>query len=192
VKISVVNSITLDGVMQSPAAPDEDTRGGFKHGGWAVPYPDEVMFREMSKGMARDGSMLFGRVTYLDLHAAWAGRDDNPYSQVLNKRQKYVASNTLREPLPWANSTLLSGDAGDAVAKLKRAGGPDIGILGSGQLVQALMKRGLVDEFILLIHPIVLGSGKRLFDDGVKANLKLVDSVTTTTGVVIATYATAT
>ena len=190
-KITVVNSITLDGVMQAPAGPAEDTRGGFRHGGWAVPSTDEVMAREMGKGMAREGSMLFGRYTYLDLQAAWAYRDDNPYSEVLNRRRKYVASNTLTEPLPWQNSTLLRGDAAESVAKLIRETDQDIAILGSGELIQTLMRRGLIDDFVLLIHPLVLGSGRRLFGEGIPTHLRLIDSVTTTKGVVIATYTTA-
>jgi dihydrofolate reductase len=188
-KVLVVNSVTLDGVSQAPGRPDEDLRDGFEHGGWALPYNDEVMGRVMSEGMAAGGSLLFGRRTYEDFYGVWPDRTDNSFTDVLNKAQKYVASRTLREPLPWSNSTLLPGDAADAVATLKQQPGEDLTILGSGQLVQSLLRRGLIDEFVLLIHPLVLGQGRRLFSDGVPAALRLVDSVVTTTGVIIATYA---
>jgi dihydrofolate reductase len=183
-----VESITLDGVMQAPGRPDEDTRGGFEHGGWAVPYNDEVMGQQMGKRMARGGPLVLGRRTYEDFAAFWPKQKDNPYTDVLNQVQKYVASSTLEEPLPWENSTLLEGDAVDAVAKLKEESSDDLGILGSGELVRSLMQQGLIDEFLLLIHPLVLGSGTRLFPDGVVAPLDLTESVTTTKGVVIATY----
>jgi dihydrofolate reductase len=190
--ITAVESVTLDGVMQAPGAPDEDTRGGFAHGGWAQPYADEVQMREMGEGMAREGGMLFGRSTYELLMRAWAGRDDNPFSPVLDARRKYVVSNTLRDPLPWQNSTLLTGDAASAVRELKAsAPEPALAVLGSGELVRALLRAGLLDELQLLIHPLVLGSGTRLFDaDGAHVPLTLATSVTTTTGVVIATYRT--
>lgn len=185
-ELVAVESVTLDGVMQAPGRPDEDVRDGFEHGGWAVPFGDEVMGAEMGKRMARSGSLLLGRRTYQDLAGYWPHQTDNPYTELLNKRQKYVASRTLSEPLPWQNSTLLEGDVVDAVAGLKADG--NIGVLGSGELLRTLMRHGLVDEYLLLIHPLVLGSGRRLFADGATAALHLVDSVTTTTGVVIATY----
>ena len=192
-KVVVTNNVTLDGVMQAPARPDEDTRGGFTHGGWAIPYNDavmaSVMAERMAEGMSKGGALLLGRRTYEDFYAVWPNRTDNPYTEVLNNSQKYVASTTLREPLPWQNSTLLRGDAAEAVARLKEESGKDLVILGSGELVQSLMRRNLVDEYVLLIHPLVLGSGFRLFTDGSAfAALRLVDTSTTTTGVVIATY----
>jgi dihydrofolate reductase len=188
-KVTVFNSITLDGVMQAPGRPDEDPRGGFAHGGWAVPYMDEVMGRVAARGMERPGSLLLGRRTYEDFAGFWHKQKDNPYTEVLDNAQKYVASTTLKEPLPWRNSTLLPGDAAEAVAELKEHSAQDIGVLGSGALIQSLMRRNLIDELVLLIHPLVLGSGRRLFPDGgPHAALRLVDSVTTTTGVVIATY----
>jgi dihydrofolate reductase len=188
-RVVVIENVTLDGVMQAPGRPDEDTRGGFGRGGWALPYNDEVMARAMGERMARRGSLLLGRRTYEDFHGFWPRQADNPFTDALNSAPKYVASRTLEEPLPWANSTLLRGDAADAVAALKQGGTDDLGVLGSGELVQALMRRGLVDEFVLLIHPLVLGSGQRLFrDGGPPTALRLTDSVTTTTSVVIATY----
>lgn len=189
-RITVNNSLTLDGVMQAPGRPDEDRRGGFEHGGWAQPYFDPVMAKVAGEGMAKGGAFLFGRRTYKDFASIWPNMpDDNPFAAVLNKSQKYVASTTLKEPLAWSHSTLLKGDAAEAVAKLKRRTGPDLVILGSGKLVQSLMRHNLIDAYVLLIHPLVLGSGRRLFTDGgVFATLRLVDTKTTTTGVVIATY----
>lgn len=188
-KVVVVNSLTLDGVMQAPGRPDEDTRGGFEHGGWAQPYNDPVMASKMGDGMAAGGPLLFGRRTYQDFASFWPRQKDNPFTPVLDNAQKYVASKTLEEPLPWRNSRLLGGDAADAVAGLKQQPGQDLVVLGSGQLIQSLMRRNLIDEYLLLIHPLVLGSGRRLFTDGGSfAALHLVDATVTTTGVMIATY----
>jgi len=188
-KIIVFNNITLDGVMQAPGRPDEDPRGGFQHGGWAVPYADQVMGEEVQESMANTGGLLFGRRTYEDFYKVWPDRTDNPFTEVLNNSLKYVASTTLKEPLPWMNSRLLEGDAAQAVAKLRQQPGKDLVILGSGVLIQSLMRHNLIDEYVLQIHPLVLGSGRRLFaDDGAFAVLRLVNTKTTTTGVVIATY----
>jgi dihydrofolate reductase len=187
-RLVITNNLTLDGVMQSPSHPDEDRRGGFEHGGWALPYSDEVMFERMAEGMEQGGSMLFGRRTYEQFASYWPHQaDDNPYAAVLNKRRKYVVSTTLAEPLPWANSTLLDGI--EAVSRAKEEAEGDIVVLGSGELSQSLMQRGLVDEYVLSIHPLVLGSGRRLFPEGSPfAKLRLVDGVITTTGVVIGTF----
>jgi len=187
-RVVVVNNLSLDGVMQAPGRPDEDVRGGFKHGGWALPYNDEVMGKVMGEGMAQGGPLLFGRRTYEDFYRVWPKRKDNPFTEVLNNVQKFVASTTLKEPLPWSNSTLLDGDAADGVTKLKMQPGKDLTILGSGQLIQSLFHRQLIDEYVLLIHPLVLGKGRRLFPDDGFAALRLADSVTTTKGVIIATY----
>ena len=189
-RLVVNENLTLDGVMQSPAAPDEDSRDGFEGGGWAPPYVDRVIGDWAAEGMAKGGAMLFGRRTFDQFASFWSTQpDDNPFAAVLNNRQKYVASTTLEEPLSWRNSTLLQGDAMEAVAKLKEQPNNDLVVLGSGELVQSLMRANLVDEYVLLIHPLVLGSGRRLFtDSGASATLRLVDTKTTTTGVVIATY----
>jgi dihydrofolate reductase len=188
-KVVVFTSLTLDGVMQSPGRPDEDTRGGFAHGGWAVAYSDPVMASVAAEGMANPGSILLGRRTYEDFFSYWPHQTDNPYTEVLDNTQKYVASATLSEPLRWRNSTLLEGDAADAVARLKEQPGGDMVVLGSGELVQSLRRRNLVDRYVLLIHPLILGTGRRLFPDGTPpATLRLVDSKPTTTGVIIATY----
>jgi dihydrofolate reductase len=190
-RLVVNNSVTLDGVMQAPGRPDEDRRGDFEHGGWAQPYFDPVMASLAAEGMAKSGAFLFGRRTYEDFASVWPNQtDDNPFAAVLNTFRKYVASRTLEEPLSWSNSTLLKGDAAETVAALKEQPGKDIVVLGSGQLIQSLMRHNLVDEYVLLIHPLILGSGRRLFTDGgATGALRLVDTRTTTTGVVIATYA---
>jgi dihydrofolate reductase len=188
-KVIVTNHLTLDGVMQAPGRPDEDLRGGFEHGGWATPNTDDVMGRVMGEGMAQGGPLLLGRRTYEDFYDFWPKQKDNPFTEALERVQKYVASTTLTEPLPWSNSTLLEGDVAEAVTNLRRQPGTDIGVLGSGELVGTLMRHSLVDRYVLMYHPIVLGSGRRLFREGSPlASLRLVDSVTTTTGVVIATY----
>jgi dihydrofolate reductase len=188
-KVTVTNNISLDGVMQAPGRPDEDTRGGFQRGGWALPYNDPVMGRVMGEGMAHTGALLLGRRTYEDFAGYWPHQKDNPFTEVLDNVPKYVASRTLTEPLTWQNSTLLHGDAAEAVAALKSESGPDIAILGSGELIQSLRRRNLIDEYVLLIHPLLLGSGRRLFPDGgPSSELRLASSVITSTGVVIATY----
>jgi dihydrofolate reductase len=189
-KVVVFTHLTLDGVMQAPGRPDEDRRGGFEHGGWEPPYGDSVMASVAAEGMARGGALLLGRRTYEDFYSFWPNQpEENPFTAVLTNTQKYVASRTLAEPLPWRNSTLLKGDAAEAVARLKEQPGKDLVVLGSGVLVQSLMRRNLVDEYVLLIHPLVLGSGRRLFAEGSPTTaLRLVDTKTTTTGVVIATH----
>ncbi len=188
-KVIVVNHLTLDGVMQAPGRPDEDRRGGFPHGGWSQPGNDPVMGRVMGAHMAQGGAMLFGRRTYEDFASIWPQQRDNPFTAVLNSRRKYVASRTLTEPLPWQNSTLLQGDVAAAVAGLKQQSDENLAILGSGELIRSLLRHNLIDEYLLLIHPLILGTGQRLFpDNGSHAPLRLIDSVTTTTGVIIATY----
>jgi dihydrofolate reductase len=181
--------LSLDGVMQAPARPDEDTRGGFTSGGWANAYADPAMGEASGKHMATSGGLLLGRRTYEDFYDVWPKRTDgNPYTEVLNASTKYVASRTLQEPLPWQNS-VLTRDAVATVAELKPSLDKDLTILGSGELVRSLMAAGLVDRFVLLVHPLVLGTGTRLFPAaGSPLGLRLVDSVTTPTGVVIGTY----
>ncbi|TMC77408.1 MAG: dihydrofolate reductase [Chloroflexi bacterium] len=186
-RVVVFTSVTLDGVMQAPARPDEDVRGGFQRGGWAVPYADAIS--GSMAGQSSGGGLLLGRRTYEDFFAVWPARTENPFTEILNRTQKYVASSNLREPLPWINSTLLKGDTGDAVAQLKGELDRDLIVLGSGELVRSLMERKLVDQFILLIHPLVVGSGRRLFaEGGPEVKLRLLDNKPTTTGVIIATY----
>jgi dihydrofolate reductase len=183
--------LTLDGVMQAPARPDEDCRGGFEHGGWAGPYADDpVLGQAVGESMSRTGALLLGRRTYEDFYQVWPNRKDgNPFTPVLNNALKYVASRTRQEPLPWMNSKLLAGSAEEHVANLRRQPGKDIVILGSGMLVQSLLRAGLIDELMLTISPILLGSGRRLFADQSPAHtLRLVESRTTTKGVLVTRY----
>jgi dihydrofolate reductase len=185
-KVIVFTNLTLDGVMQAPGRPDEDRRGGFEHGGWAVPF---AAMSEAGGSLSDTGPLLMGRRTYEDFYGYWPNQNDNPFTEVLNNTPKYVASTTLEEPLRWSNSTLLKGNVPEEVARLKDPPGKDFLVMGSGELVQTLMKHNLVDEYVLLIHPLILGSGRRLFrDNGTFAALQLLDTKTTTKGVVIATY----
>ena len=185
-KVVVLTNLTLDGVMQGPARPDEDRRGGFEHGGWAAPY---AAMEATGNNFASAGALLFGRRTYENFYAVWPKQTNSPYTEFLNTIPKYVASTTLKEPLPWSNSTLLKGDAAQAVSQLKEQPGKDLLIMGSGELIQSLMRANLIDDYVLLIHPLVLGSGRRLFPDGgAAATLRLVATSTTDKGVVIASY----
>ena len=195
--VVVINHLTLDGVMQAPGRADEDTRGGFTHGGWAAAFTDPITALEMGQRMANTGAMLFGRRTYEDFYSVWPSRGDNPFTAALNAARKYVASTTLKEPLPWVNSTLLAGDAADAVATVKARmaaeSGKDLIIMGSGVLIQSLMRRRLIDRFVLTIHPLVFGSGRRLFSDhdndgAACTELRLVDSKPTSKGSMIVVY----
>ena len=192
-RLIVVNNITLDGVMQAPGRPDEDVRGGFEHGGWAMPYNDPVKGRAMAEGLAMGASggaaLLLGRRTYQDFAGYWPHQSGNPFTAVLDAMQKYVVSTTLRAPLPWGNSTVLAGDPAESVPALKQRSDRDLVVMGSGELLPTLARHGLVDEYLLMIHPLVLGTGRRMFTDpGPSMDLRLVQSVTTTTGVIIATY----
>jgi dihydrofolate reductase len=185
-KVIVFMNLTLDGVMQAPARPDEDRRGGFEHGGWGAPYN---AMQQAGESMPTIPALLLGRRTYENFYAVWPRRKDSPFSVLLDNMPKYVASTTLSEPLEWMNSTLLKGDAAQTVARLKGELDKDLVIMGSGELVQSLMRANLIDEYVLLIHPLVLGSGRRLFPEGgAFATLRLVGAKTTNTGVVIATY----
>jgi dihydrofolate reductase len=187
-KILVVNHVTLDGVMQAPARPDEDTRDGFEHGGWAMARNDELMAAKIGERMSGDRAFLFGRRTYEDFYAVWPNRPGNPFSEALTNTTKYVASRSVVEPLPWENSIVLSGDAAEHVAELKRERDGTLTMFGSGELIGALIAADLIDEYLLMIHPTVLGSGRRLFGAGQSTQLELTDSSTTNTGVVIAAY----
>jgi dihydrofolate reductase len=189
-KVVAIEHLTLDGVMQGPARPDEDTRDGFKYGGWAAARNDPAMMEAPAARMGSSWSLLVGRTTYEDFAKVWPNQPKpNPFTEALNNMEKFVASTTLAEPLPWQNSTLLKGDAADAVAKLKKEHDKTLVIFGSGVLVQSLMQRELIDEYVLQIHPLVLGKGRRLFPDSSPlTNFSLVDSVTTGTSVIIATY----
>jgi dihydrofolate reductase len=190
-KVIVYEWMSLDGVVQAPSLPDEDTSGGFAHGGWHSRYFDEISGKWVEEQLARAGGFLLGRRTYETFAAYWpkAGEEEKKLSQPLNTMPKYVASRTLTEPLAWQHSTVLKGDLGEAVLSLKQQDGGDLHVIGSTKLVHALVGLGLVDEFQLMIDPVVLGGGKRFLpDDGVLRRLRLVASEVTTTGAILATY----
>jgi dihydrofolate reductase len=179
--ITVVEHISLDGVMQAPAGAEEDTRGGFARGGWAAPYQDEALLRLVGPGTGgAGGGLMLGRRTYEHFFSVWPARagDGNPFSEILNRTTKYVVSSTLAEPLPWESSVLLRAVERPPV---------DVTVLGSGVLVQSLLAAGLVDRMLLAIYPVVLGSGRRLFAD-TPADLELVESEATSKGVIYAQY----
>jgi dihydrofolate reductase len=184
--------MTLDGVIQAPGQADEDTTGGFQHGGWHVGYFDDLAQRRVVESVVTAGGFLLGRRTYEIFATHWpnASEEEQVLAEPLNIKPKYVASKTLTEPLAWQNSTVLQGDVAEAVAALKQEDGEDLHVIGSSELVQTLFAHDLVDEFRMMIDPVVVGGGKRLFrDDGALRPLRLLDSQVTTTGVIIATYA---
>jgi len=186
-KVIVMNWVTLDGVMQGPGRPDEDPRDGFELGGWAIPFGDEAVAAKMGELMGGDHAFLFGRRTYEQLLTSWNDQG-GPFKEALNTAHKYVASSRPTTRLGWPNSTLLHGDIPAAVADLKEGSGPTLVVMGSGMLIASLMAADLIDEYLLTIAPLVLGSGRRLFAGGPQASLRLVDSIATSTGALIATY----
>lgn len=183
-------SITLDGVMQGLGRPDEDTRGGFVHGGWGDGYQNEESMAWAAEGMSSTAAMLFGRRTYDDLMAAWAGRqgDGNPFSDYLLQVPKYVVTHEAAIQADYPNTTVLTGEAMTTVAELKQRSEETIAVLGSGELVRALHAAHLIDRYALSIHPIVMGSGQRLFTDGERQNLRLERGTVTATGLLLAQY----
>ncbi|MFI0356549.1 dihydrofolate reductase family protein [Actinomadura sp. 9N407] len=189
-KLTAIEFLSVDGVMQGYGSPDEDPSGGFRHGGWAADYAaDEELMAANAESLSADSAYLFGRRTYEKMAAFWpTGPSDVPFTSHLNNSPKYVASTTLRE-VSWQNTTLLEGDVPKAVTELKHEQGGDIVVLGSGMLVQTLMSHDLVDRFTLLVHPLLLGGGKRLFpDDQQMRRLRLIDSRTTSKGNLTLTY----
>jgi dihydrofolate reductase len=184
----VINTFaSLDGVMQAPGGPEEDPTGGFELGGWSVPFWDDRMGQAMTEFMGKPFDLILGRKTYEIFAAHWP-HSDEPGAAELNGATKYVASKTL-DRLDWENSTLLEGDVGEAVARLKEEDGPELQVHGSSDLIQTLLRRDLIDEFRVWTFPVVLGSGKRLFGEGVPPRtLKLIDSQVSSTGVVMGTY----
>jgi len=188
--ITVTMWVALDGVVQGLGRPDEDTRGGFTHGGWGQRFDDEVLRREMGAAMARPGDMLFGRRTWQDFITAWArSTDGNPVTTAMNAATKYVVSRTLEDVDAWQNSILLRGDAVDTVAKLKAESDKNLSIIGSASLVRSLHAAGLIDHYTLVLCPLTLGSGSRLFEGPAPlTDFELTNSVTTTKGVIIAQY----
>jgi dihydrofolate reductase len=183
--------MSLDGVVQSPSYPDEDDSGGFRHGGWHSRYFDDVSMSRVVESVTGASAYLLGRGTYQIFAGHWptASDDEQTLAGPLNERPKYVASTTLTEPLDWNNSHLLRGDAGAAVAELKRTDGGDIHVIGSPGLVRSLLDHDLVDELRIMIDPIVLGAGKRLFGDAATPHrFELADSHVCTTGALLTTY----
>lgn len=191
-KVIATEWMTLDGVAQSPSSPDEDASGGFAHGGWHVPHTADAAFMEWVIGnVTSAGGYLLGRRTWEIFAAHWphASREEQVLAEPLNSKPKHVASTTLAEPLAWRNSTLLRGDVAAAVAALKQEGGGDLLVIGSTELVRTLLAHDLVDELQLMIDPVVVGGGKRVFeDDGALRRLRLVSSQVTSTGAIILTY----
>ncbi len=186
-KLVVLTFVTLDGVMQAPGGPQEDTSGGFKHGGWTVGYWDDFMAQTMTKQMENPFDMLLGRRTY-EIFAAYWPNSKEPGAEKINDAKKYVASTTLSS-LAWKNSTLLNGNTVEEIKKIKQQDGPEIQVHGSSNLIQTLLKNDLVDEFRLKIFPVTIGTGKRLFGEGtIPASFKLIESGVSTTGVIVATY----
>jgi dihydrofolate reductase len=186
-KLVVNTFVSLDGVMQAPGGPEEDPTGGFEHGGWSVPFWDDQMGQVMGEFMGKPFDLVLGRKTYEIFAAHWPHTDE-PGAAELNRATKYVASRTL-DTLEWENSQLLEGDVGEAVARLKKQDGPELQVHGSSDLIQTLLRHGLVDEFRVWIFPVVLGNGKRLFAEGAPpSTLKFLDSQVSSTGVVMATY----
>jgi dihydrofolate reductase len=191
-KVIVDEWMSLDGVVQAPGAPDEDATGGFEHGGWHLRYFDDTSQRWVVENLTKAGGFLLGRLPTRSSRPNWpnAPEEEQVLAEHLNSKPKHVASTTLSEPLEWQNSTLLQGDVAEAVAALKQADGDDLLVIGSTELVQTLIEHDLADEFRLMIDPLVVGGGKRIFrDDGVLRPLRLVDSQVTTTGAILATYA---
>jgi dihydrofolate reductase len=191
-KVIVNEWMTFDGVIQAPGHAEEDTDGGFRHGGWHLRYFDDISREWVVEGYAKVGGFLLGRRTYENLAAYWptAPQEEQVIAQPLNTLPKYVASKTLTEPLEWQNSTVLQGDVAEAVAALKQQDGEDLHVIGSAEFVRTLIEHDLVDEFRVMIDPLVVGGGKRFFpDDGALRPLRLLDSQVTTTGAIIATYA---
>jgi len=188
----IVNEwLSLDGVAQAPGAPDEDPTGGFEHGGWHLRYFDDLSRNWTVENLTRAGGFLLGRRTYQGFAGHWpsAPEEEQVIARPLNTLPKYVASRTLTDPLEWQNSAVLRGDVAEAVRALKQEAGDDLLVIGSTELVHTLIQHELVDEFRLMIDPVVLGGGKRIFrDDGALRSLHLLDSQVTTTGAIIATY----
>ena len=187
-KLIVSTFVTLDGVMQAPGGPGEDDSGGFTHGGWSVNYWDDMMGEAMEEATSTPFAMVLGRTTYDIMAAHWPHASEDEGAKTFNDATKYVASRS-HPTLEWSNSVLVEEDVADGISALKQEDGPELQVHGSGNLIQTLMRHGLVDRYRLWIFPVVIGSGKRLFSDGtVPSGLKLADSKVSTTGVVIGTY----
>src|SRR4030043_1409631 len=186
-KLFVRTFVPRDGVMQAPGGPEEDSANGFSSGGWSVNYWDDLMNQAMSEFMAKPFDLLLGRKTY-EIFAAYWPYTNEPGADLLNNARKYVASRTLNK-VGWNNSTLIEGDVVQEIRKLKEQDGPELQVHGSSNFIQTLLKHNLVDEFRMWIFPVVIGNGKRLFDQGtIPSGLKLIESKTSSTGVILAIY----
>ena len=188
-KVIVSEFLSVDGVMQAPGDKDEDRSGGFEHGGWQLALFDDVIGEFVMDGLHSGGGLLLGRRTYDIFAAYWPNQPaDDPIAQPINALPKYVASRTLEEPLPWENSHVIA-DVPTGVAELREQPGGDLRVIGSSELVKSLVEHDLVDRYDLMVYPLLLGGGKRLFPDGkMKVPLRLVDSRTTPNGVLIMQY----
>ena len=187
-KIIAITQVTLDGVMQSPGGPEEDPTNGFTHGGWAMPFLDDVGYQAVCEAIAGEFDMLLGRRTYEIFAAHWPNQRDNPIGKAFNKATKYVVTRSLGR-LDWENSQHLGGDVVDNVRRLKASDGPPLHIWGSSELLQTLIAAELVDEYRIWVFPLVLGEGKRLFENGVPPRaLSLVATRRTPSGVLLNTY----
>ena len=191
-KVVVNEFVSLDGVAQAPGGEDEDTSGGFQHGGWSMQYMDEPAMTSVLGAINEAGAYLLGRRTYEIFASYWpnAPEAEQAVAEPLNTKPKYVASRTLEDPLDWQNSSVLEGEIADAVTGLKHEDGGDIHVIGSLDLLKSLLEHDLVDELRLMIDPVTVGGGKRLFpDDGELRQFRLAESQPTTTGAILATYA---
>jgi len=187
-KIIVITQVTLDGVMQAPGGPEEDPSNGFTHGGWAMPFVDDALSQVVGETIAGEFDMLLGRRTYEIFAAYWPNQGDNPIAKAFNKATKYVVTRSL-DRLDWDNSQRLEGDVVDEVRRLKASGGPELHIWGSSELLQTLIAADLVDEYRVWVFPVVLGEGKRLFENGVPSRgLTLAETRSTPMGVLLNTY----
>ncbi len=189
-QVIVINSVTLDGIMQGPGRPEEDTRGGFVFGGWAAATMNDEVQAAVNQRVTEAGGLrlLLGRLSYEGMLGYW-NTQDHPFREGLNHAPKYVASTTLRDPAPWPNTALLTGNVPDAVSALKQQPDNDLLIMGSGELIQTLMAHDLIDEYMLVIHPRVLGAGRRLFPNGTApTSLRLVSATPTSTGALVVRY----
>lgn len=187
-KIIAITQVTVDGVMQAPGGPEEDQSNGFKHGGWAMRFSDEIIGKAISEIMASEFALLLGRRTYDIFASYWPLHANNPIGIAFNKATKYVATHTLQQ-LDWENSQLINGDVVEELRQLKASEGPELHIWGSSNLLQTLMVADLIDEYRLWISPIILGKGKRLFENGVPPRgLSLVATQSSSNGVLLNTY----
>jgi dihydrofolate reductase len=187
-KIIAITHVTLDGVMQAPGGPEEDPRKGFTHGGWSMPFGDDLSGQVIGEIVAGDFGLLLGRRTYEIFAAYWPNHDDNPIGKAFNGATKYIVTRSL-DRLDWKNSQKIDGDGVAGVRRLKASAGPDLHIWGSGDLLQTLIAADLVDEFRMWVYPVVLGKGKRLFGNGLPPRgLTLIESQSTSDGVLLNTY----